>query len=150
MFLASSTDVTSSDALRRLGAAVRSARARIGLTIDEVADQGGVSPTTWGKVERGEDGVRRTTYAIVERVLGWEAGSVEIVLDGGEPVQGSEPATVPRVRRTDFIAEWERSIIDEIWANPVLTDDQKEEMTGRARAKAAEARVIEDRLRRTA
>lgn len=50
----------------------------------------------------------------------------------------------------DHIGAWEESILNEIWASQVLTDAQKEEMTARARAKAAEARVIEDRLRRTA
>jgi transcriptional regulator with XRE-family HTH domain len=56
-------------------------------------------------------------------------------------------ATEPRM---DYIKAWEDEIVAEIWANPILPVTAKEELTARARAKAAEARVIEDRLRRTA
>jgi transcriptional regulator with XRE-family HTH domain len=151
MILASSTDVASSDALQRLGAAVRAGRAAAGLTIEDAAERADVSPTTWGRVERAEDGVRRTTYLQVERVLGWDAGSVDAVLAGGEPTATGQPASGRSGRRrADHISEWERSIIDEIWSHPSLTNDQKEELAARARAKAAEARVVEDRLRRSA
>jgi transcriptional regulator with XRE-family HTH domain len=154
MFLASSEGVTSADDRRRLGETIRSAREHAGMTIDEAAERAGMSPTTWGKVERGEDSpVRRLTYAAIERTLGWDSGSVALILDVGGPIPTSTgPATKPpaRARRADYISAWEESILDEIWASQVLTDAQKEEMTARARAKAAEARVIEDRLRRTA
>lgn len=131
---------------------MRGARARAGLTIEDVAAQGGISPTTWGKVERGDDGVRRTTYLIVERVLGWQAGSVERVLTGGDPVETADgPMVKPsRGRRTDHITEWETNLIDEIWSMGALPPEKKEELTTRVRAKAAEARVVEDLLRRTA
>ena len=50
----------------------------------------------------------------------------------------------------DYISDWEDALINEIWSNDKLPVEVKEELTARTRAKAAEARVIEDRLRRTA
>jgi hypothetical protein len=52
--------------------------------------------------------------------------------------------------RTDYISQWEARIVEEIWAHPTLPVEVKEELANRARLRAAEARGVEDRLRRTA
>lgn len=150
-------EVISGEDRVRLGEKIRKARADAGMTATAAAAHADMSPTTWGRIERGENvSVRPNTYAAIERVLGWEPGSIEIVLEGGDPT----PATSapgrraapppPSVVAVDHITAWEQQIIDEIWAHPALSEDQKEELTARARARAAEARTLEDRLRRTA
>jgi transcriptional regulator with XRE-family HTH domain len=146
--------VTTDEGRQRLGRTIRAARTDANLTANEAASHAGMSPTTWGRIERGDDiSVRPATYAAIERVLGWEMGSIGLVLEGGAPVRAAggpsrrSTASVP----VDHIAIWEEEIINEIWTqHPELNDDQREELTARARAKAAELRVIEDRLRRTA
>lgn len=45
----------------------------------------GISKDTWQRVEMGDE-VRESTYAKVDRALGWSAGSCLVIADGGEPV----------------------------------------------------------------
>lgn len=127
---------------------MRTAREAAGLTIEEAASEAGMSPTTWGKVEKGDEGVRRLTYAGIERVLGWKSGSTEQVLAGHAPVQVGPPIQKQsgRPRRVDLITEWENRGIAEIEASgaPQVV---KDELMAIVRTKAAEARIAEDRIR---
>ena len=152
--LAVSTGVIKVDPRKRLGEVIRAARARAGMSIHEAATHAGMSPTTWGRIERGEDiSVRAQTYSAIEQVAGWEPGSITRILGGGDPIPArTDPNRrgAPDTRKVDHIAEWEAAMIDEIWATSTLSDDLKEELSARVRAKAAEGRVIEDRLRRSA
>lgn len=146
-------DVTPEDR-QRLGKAVRAARIDLGMTAHAAATRAKVSPTTWGDIERGaEASVRPLTYAAVERVVGWQPGSVARVLAGDTPLpavaqvsgyDGDDPGPA------DHITAWESGMVAEIWAKPNLSDDLKEELTARVRARAAEARTLEDRVRRSA
>ncbi|WP_364701748.1 helix-turn-helix domain-containing protein [Streptomyces ossamyceticus] len=75
---------------RRLGRALREARERRGWSQEELATAAGVSK---GAVQGAEAGrVPKTrmpqTLAPIARALGWPAGSVELVLGGGEPPGG--------------------------------------------------------------
>ncbi|RBQ21526.1 hypothetical protein DP939_02120 [Spongiactinospora rosea] len=73
------------EARKRLGEAVRRTRTAVGLSIDQAAEAGGMSPVTWSRVEQGK-AVRELSYAGVERVFGWTAGSVGLVSKGKDPV----------------------------------------------------------------
>lgn len=75
-----------SAALWVLGQRVRAARLAAGLSIDAAAEQAGMSPVTWGRVEKGET-VRALTYTAVEKILRWQHGSVDAILQGGQPSQ---------------------------------------------------------------
>lgn len=110
----------------RLGRAVKSRREQRRLSIDNAADAAPMSPVTWSKVERGER-VRGLTYAGIEKVLGWLPGSVETVLDGGEPaaVQSEQaPGRLPagfnlreefrRIRGLTVSCETKLALIGEI------------------------------------
>lgn len=137
---------------QRLGRLVGQRRQALGLSLSEAARQAGVNRATWTGIEQRGTEAEDYTLARVEQVIGWKPGSVQAVLAGGEPVESPQPGRPERVRTgpTDYIGLWEEEILDEIWSNPSLPEAVKEELTARARAKAAEARVIEDRLRRTA
>jgi hypothetical protein len=79
----------------RLAAAVRAARKRMGLNQMELGDLTGVKRTVIQTIERGHGFQRITgTLLSVERALGWGPGSVERVLNGGDP-QRSEDAAAP-------------------------------------------------------
>ncbi|MFU0241703.1 helix-turn-helix domain-containing protein [Streptomyces scabiei] len=75
---------------RRLGRALREARERRGWSQEELATKAGVSK---GAVQGAEAGrVPKTrmpqTLSPIARALGWPAGSIEMVLGGGEPPGG--------------------------------------------------------------
>jgi transcriptional regulator with XRE-family HTH domain len=70
----------------KLGEQVRNRRAELGLTQSAVSERGGPSVETLRAVENNRAGrlsprVRRA----LERVLQWESGSIDAVLDGGAP-----------------------------------------------------------------
>ncbi|MGQ4513615.1 helix-turn-helix domain-containing protein [Streptomyces sp. DW26H14] len=79
-------------AWERLGSALKAARADSGATQEEVAADLGVSRATIQKLERGEPHtkVTPTMRAYAVRV-GWTAASVDIVLQGGDPVVAPTP-----------------------------------------------------------
>ncbi|MGW4075909.1 hypothetical protein ACWELB_20765 [Streptomyces asiaticus] len=81
--------MTSRD-LGRLAAAVKKRRIELTLGIEAAAKAAGMSKDTWYKVEgsptRPIQSVRDTTYARVDEVLKWAAGSCIAIAEGGEPV----------------------------------------------------------------
>jgi transcriptional regulator with XRE-family HTH domain len=80
-------------ALTALGEHVRRRRERLGMSIDEAADAGGVSPVTWSRVELGRK-VRRLSYGAVDRVLNLPPGACIDFLQSGEPLpSGKRPTT---------------------------------------------------------
>lgn len=52
----------------------------------------GISKDTWKRVEEGLD-VRETTYAHIDKALGWAIGSCVAIAEGGEPALVGE--TIP-------------------------------------------------------
>lgn len=74
----------------RLGQTMAAARRRAGLSQVDVADAIGVSRTPIQAIERGHTSGRpfarvTGTMRSYARLLGWAEGSIEAVLDGGEP-----------------------------------------------------------------
>jgi transcriptional regulator with XRE-family HTH domain len=70
----------------KLGQQVRDRRAELGLTQAEVAERGGPSVETLRALEN--DRSKRLSPRVrraLERVLQWETGSIDAVLDGGVP-----------------------------------------------------------------
>lgn len=82
----------------RLGRAVRARREALGLRQGD----GGVSPATWRKVERAVDPpFLPATLRRIERALGWEPGSADRVLAGGDPI----PTPANDTERIDQLIE---------------------------------------------
>lgn len=78
----------------KLGVVVRDRRADLGLTQTDVDKLGGPSVLTLRAIENNRAGrltprLRRS----LERVLKWESGSVEAVLEGGAPKVIQQPIT---------------------------------------------------------
>ena len=74
-------------------------RAKLGLSQIEVAQRG---PLSLDRVQSIE-GAKRKSYRLgtllaLERALGWETGSVETILDGGEPTPLPPVVHVSQVR----------------------------------------------------
>lgn len=85
------------DALRRLGELVTARRTKLRLSVRAAGRLAGSTNTTWQRVEDGKS-VRDLTYAAVEYVLRWDAGSCKAVLAGGEPtvIDDNPPQEAPR------------------------------------------------------
>ncbi len=83
---------------RRLARRVRERRAELGLTQQELAAAGGPSTATMRLLENAAPvGYKQKSLRQLEQSLGWAAGSVKALLDGGEPTlapAGAAPATL--------------------------------------------------------
>jgi len=77
---------------KRLGSALRAERQRQGLSREELAAKADVSPRSIQSAESGRvpQGRRPFTLDAIERALDWAVGSVDSVLEGGEPTGRSE------------------------------------------------------------
>jgi transcriptional regulator with XRE-family HTH domain len=76
---------------KRLGRYVRARREQLGLLQDEFSVQSGVSRFTLYKLETAQQtGYRRETFRDLEAGLGWATGSVDAILEGGEPSERVE------------------------------------------------------------
>lgn len=69
----------------RLGEHVRARRRQLGLSVSDAARDAEVNRMTWDALERGTRATRDSNYAGIEHALQWAPGSVERILEGGEP-----------------------------------------------------------------
>lgn len=74
----------------RLGRALRQAREHRGWTQEDLAERSGVSRKSIQSAEGGTQPRARTPQSIprIAAALGWPMGSIDAVLDGGEPPGG--------------------------------------------------------------
>jgi transcriptional regulator with XRE-family HTH domain len=76
----------------RLGGVIRAARKRKGLSQVRLGDSIGVKRTVIQTIERGHEFQSVTaTLRDIERILEWGQGSIEHILDGGEPLPPDSP-----------------------------------------------------------
>ena len=97
--------MATTDRWRRLADAATARRAQLSLTQIEVAQAG---PLSLDRVQAIE-GAKRSTYrpatlAALERALGWTYGSVQAILDGGEPTPADAPSREPGTDHQDVRA----------------------------------------------
>ncbi|WP_395109844.1 helix-turn-helix domain-containing protein [Actinomadura sp. SCN-SB] len=69
----------------RLAAAIEDRRGELGLSLREVAELAGITGETLRAVRKGSNDPSPLTKRGIERALRWKAGSVEAILEGGEP-----------------------------------------------------------------
>lgn len=72
--------------LERLGERVELRRITRGLGIEPAARLAGMSKDTWKRVEGGKP-VQGTSYAKVDRALGWAIGGCMDIIAGREPIE---------------------------------------------------------------
>ena len=76
--------------LDRLATRVKAHRLEQYSSRDAAAAAAGVTRNTWKRVEEGLE-VRESTYAKIDKALGWAIGSCAAITDGKEPALVSEP-----------------------------------------------------------
>ncbi|MFF6847097.1 hypothetical protein [Streptomyces antimycoticus] len=82
----------------RLAETVRARRLELEMPIARAAATAVVSKDTWKRIEEGKP-VRELTYAKMENVLGWAAGSISEILDGAtQAVTAERGAAVAQAR----------------------------------------------------
>jgi hypothetical protein len=87
--------------LDRLAKHVRAHRLQQYSSRDAAAAAAGVTRNTWKRVEEGLS-VRESTYAKIDKALGWAVGSCDLIASGDEPVLAdADPATAAAPRMTD-------------------------------------------------
>jgi DNA-binding XRE family transcriptional regulator len=87
--------------LDRLAKHVKAHRLEQYTSRDEAAAAAGVTRNTWKRVEEGQD-VRESTYARIEKALGWATGGCIAIAEGAEPAfvgdaTTSSSATMPAI-----------------------------------------------------
>ncbi|MFD0052974.1 helix-turn-helix domain-containing protein [Streptomyces sp. NPDC127168] len=75
--------------LERLAHRVKAHRMEQYRSRDAAADAAGITRNTWKRVEEGQE-VRESTYAKVDKALGWAIGSCLTIADGGSPVLAAD------------------------------------------------------------
>lgn len=65
---------------------VATRRKQLQLSIVAAAAAAGINRATWSALEQGTRDTESYTYGGVERALNWAPGSIDRILDGGEPV----------------------------------------------------------------
>lgn len=103
----------------RLAAAIVEARKAKGWSQDDLIRESGLGRSTIQRLERGRQQVppNKATIQSLERALGWLPGSVEAVLRGGMPAEGSYDGKFLRVRidnETEFVRDLVRKITFEV------------------------------------
>jgi DNA-binding XRE family transcriptional regulator len=83
--------------LDRLAQRVKAHRMEQYRSRDAAADAAGITRNTWKRVEEGQE-VRESTYAKIDKALGWAIGSCLAIAEGGSPIAadttaGDAPAT---------------------------------------------------------
>lgn len=75
--------------------AVRRRRAELGLSQRAAADIAGISPTTWGQLEKHAAELEPLTLAKICRALGWSLNAISEILNGEEPTILQPPPPAP-------------------------------------------------------
>ncbi|MFC3504854.1 helix-turn-helix domain-containing protein [Micromonospora krabiensis] len=100
----------------QLATLVRARRIELGLSARAAAQTAGIDRNTWAYLENGTRRTAEFNYAGIERALQWAPGSIQRVLEGGEPAP-LEPDT-PQTPDDEEL--------ELVRTDPKLTDEMKE------------------------
>ncbi|WP_202234426.1 helix-turn-helix domain-containing protein [Actinacidiphila reveromycinica] len=94
----------------RLGEKLRAARIARGVEQQDVAEAIGVKRGALHNIEKGS--IRKVTPTVLAyaRTVGWTPESVDLVLDGGEPVEQGVPAEAAPEPPSDLSARVQKSL----------------------------------------
>lgn len=76
---------------------------QLGLKWHQIAEQAGISRDTLHRVRTGTDTVRSLTKAAIERVLRWAPGSIDNIVNGGEPIETMSPEQAQQAATDEII-----------------------------------------------
>lgn len=94
------------EARARLDDLMEQRRLELGLSWRDVALRAGVAYETVRAARAGDGGISPLTASGLERALGWQAGSVKRILDGGDPELAATPSPGAEPRFADPRLQW--------------------------------------------
>ena len=109
------------EARERLAAKMEARALDLGLNWREVALRAGLSYEIVRRLRTSSTSVRPLTLRKVDAGLGWEPGSIERILNGGEPVPLAEDDPAAAGEQLVGLDRFERAVA----ADPRLTDTEK-------------------------
>lgn len=78
----------------RVAEKVKTRREDAGLTQRQLAERAGTTDRYISAIERAErDTYQQKMLRAIARALGWQPGSIDLILEGGEPVDADPPDT---------------------------------------------------------
>ncbi|MFJ8146626.1 helix-turn-helix domain-containing protein [Streptomyces sp. NPDC096048] len=92
--------------LDRLAQRVKAHRMEQYPSRDAAAEAAGITRNTWKRVEEGQE-VRESTYAKVDKALGWAIGSCLAIAEGGNPVLAADDIAATDTSPTVTLSEEE-------------------------------------------
>lgn len=84
-----------SDGWELVAETVKRRRTALGLSQRRAADRAGLSPTTWGSLEKHHQRIDDLSRPRFCRALGWTADSIDRILQGEEPEIDDQAALEP-------------------------------------------------------
>jgi predicted DNA-binding transcriptional regulator AlpA len=84
--------VDKEEARRRVRVAVKGEMGRRGWNIQQLIDASGLDRSTLGDFLDGKRWPQSRTLGAVEKALGWPVSSIALMLEGGDPPVGGDPA----------------------------------------------------------
>jgi hypothetical protein len=79
----------------RLKIAIEARAIELRLKLNKVAQRAGMSAGNFLRIRAGEVALTPFAIATIEQALEWEPGSIQAILDGGEPTPRSSPSDLP-------------------------------------------------------
>lgn len=119
----------------RLAELMDARRLELGMTWEEVASAAGIKPPTLRAIRNGTNRPSPLTARGLDKAMSWTPGSVEAILDGGEPTLAGPYAHLSNVRITTTRA-------------PAEDEDDEDPKMKRATELLAEAQALLEEIRR--
>ncbi|WP_199570615.1 helix-turn-helix domain-containing protein [Streptomyces murinus] len=116
----------------RLGQKLRAARIARGVEQQDAAERIGVKRGALHNIETGKIAKVTTTVRTYAQLVGWADGSIEAVLDGGEPIEKSTSPETVRELPSDLSVHVQQSLSE----GPLLDARVAEVSTPNGRVKA--------------
>lgn len=119
---------TRGDPRQWLAARMEERRLELRLYWSDVADRAGVTTEALRQVRQGQHGIKPMTKTGIEQGLRWERGSVDAVLEGGDPtplpatgpIETVQPSVDPYMERLAALGldDADRTMIERMLADP--------------------------------
>lgn len=134
--------MTVDDRRGRLGQRVRERRMELGLSSPVAADRAGINRDTWRNLEAGTRAIRDYNHRPIERALNWQAGSIDAILAGGEPILAESAAYHPNANGDAYTDPETGEVYDDpderaLWDRRGLPEETRRELIYYLRTKRA-------------
>lgn len=112
------------DQRARLATAIESRRLELGLSARAAATAASIARGTWDSAENGSRRTLKSNYAAIERALKWAPGSIQNILNGGNPTP-ADPGPITLAATATLSSATSDEAIIRVMNSPDLDDQAK-------------------------